>query len=81
MKRTLIRENLNFSVEERFRRAMALARFAKEPRRPERKVTPAMTDFEGLPHTLSRHKRAAGRPRDLEGLAGLEAIQGEEEGI
>ena len=31
--RTLIRENLKLSVEDRFRRAMALARFADELRR------------------------------------------------
>jgi hypothetical protein len=31
--RTLIRENLKLSVEERFRKAMALARFAEEMRR------------------------------------------------
>jgi len=31
--RTLIRENLKLTVEERFRKAMALARFADEMRR------------------------------------------------
>ena len=31
--RTLIRENLKLTVEERFRRSMALARFADELRR------------------------------------------------
>jgi hypothetical protein len=31
--RTLIRENLKLSVEDRFRKAMALARFAEELRR------------------------------------------------
>jgi hypothetical protein len=31
--RTLIRENLRLTVEERFRKAMALARFAAEMRR------------------------------------------------
>jgi hypothetical protein len=31
--RTLIRENLKLTVEERFRKAMALARFAEELRR------------------------------------------------
>jgi hypothetical protein len=35
--RTLIRENLKRSVEERFRNAMALARFAEELRRAGRK--------------------------------------------
>jgi hypothetical protein len=34
--RTLIRENLNLTVEERFRKAMALARFAEELRRAGR---------------------------------------------
>ena len=34
--RTLIRENLKLSVEDRFRRAMALARFAVELRRAGR---------------------------------------------
>jgi hypothetical protein len=36
--RTLIRENLKLTVEERFRKAMALARFADEMRRAGRKV-------------------------------------------
>jgi len=31
--RTLIRENLRLTVEERFRKSMALARFAEEMRR------------------------------------------------
>ena len=31
--RTLLRENLKLSIEERFRKAMALARFADELRR------------------------------------------------
>jgi hypothetical protein len=34
--RTLIRENLKLSIEERFRKAMALARFAEELRRAGR---------------------------------------------
>ncbi len=34
--RTLIRENLKLTVEERFRKAMALARFADEMRRAGR---------------------------------------------
>jgi len=34
--RTLIRENLSLSVEDRFRKAMALARFADEMRRAGR---------------------------------------------
>jgi len=34
--RTLIRENLKLTVEERFRKAMALARFAKELQRAGR---------------------------------------------
>jgi hypothetical protein len=36
--RTLIRENLKLSVEERFRKAMELARFADEMRRAGRQV-------------------------------------------
>lgn len=36
--RTLIRENLKLSVEERFRKAMALMRFAEEMRRAGREV-------------------------------------------
>jgi hypothetical protein len=36
--RTLIRENLKLSVEERFRKAMALARFAEEMRTAGRKA-------------------------------------------
>jgi hypothetical protein len=35
--RTLIRENLKLSVEDRFRKAMALARFAEKMRRAGRK--------------------------------------------
>jgi hypothetical protein len=36
--RTLIRENLKLSVEERFRKAMALAKFAEEMRRAGREA-------------------------------------------
>lgn len=36
--RTLLRENLKLSVEDRFRRAMALARFADELRRAGREA-------------------------------------------
>ena len=36
--RTLIRENLKLTVEERFRKAMALARFADELRRAGKAV-------------------------------------------
>lgn len=36
--RTLIRENLKLSVEERFLKAMALARFAEEMRRAGREA-------------------------------------------
>jgi len=36
--RTLIRENLKLSVEDRFRKAMALARFADELRRAGREA-------------------------------------------
>ena len=36
--RTLIRENLKLTVEERFRKAMALARFAEELRRAGREA-------------------------------------------
>jgi hypothetical protein len=36
--RTLIRENLKLTVEERFRKAMALARFAEEMRRAGREA-------------------------------------------
>ncbi len=36
--RTLIRENLKLTVEERFRKAMALQRFAEELRRAGQKV-------------------------------------------
>ena len=35
---TLIRENLKLTVEERFRKAMALARFAEEMRRAGREA-------------------------------------------
>jgi len=36
--RTLIRENLKLTVEERFRKAMALARFAEEMHRAGREA-------------------------------------------
>jgi len=36
--RTLIRENLKLTVEERFRKAMALARFAEELQRAGREA-------------------------------------------
>jgi hypothetical protein len=36
--RTLIRENLKLSVEDRFRKAMALQRFAEEMRRAGREA-------------------------------------------
>jgi hypothetical protein len=36
--RTLIRENLKLTVEERFRKSMALARFAEEMRRAGREA-------------------------------------------
>jgi hypothetical protein len=36
--RTLIRENLKLTVDERFRKAMALARFAEEMRRTGREA-------------------------------------------
>lgn len=36
--RTLLRENLKLTVEERFRRAMALAKFADELRRAGREA-------------------------------------------
>ena len=38
--RTLIRENLKLSVEERFRKAQELARFAEEMRRAGRQARP-----------------------------------------
>jgi hypothetical protein len=38
--RTLLRENLKLSVEERFRKAMELARFAEEMRRAGQRVRP-----------------------------------------
>jgi hypothetical protein len=50
--RTLLRENLKLTVEERFRKAMALARFADEMRRAGKQA-----------RTPLRAKRAAGRPR------------------
>ena len=36
--RTLLRENLKLSIEERFRKSMALARFAEELRRAGREA-------------------------------------------
>jgi hypothetical protein len=38
--RSLLRENLKLTVEERFRKAMALARFAEEMRRAGREARP-----------------------------------------
>jgi len=42
--RTLIRENLKLTVEERFRKAMALARFADELRRAGREARTRRND-------------------------------------
>ena len=42
--RTLIRENLKLTVEERFRKAMALARFADELRRAGREARARRND-------------------------------------
>jgi hypothetical protein len=57
--RTLIRENLKLTVEERFRKAMALARFADELRRAGRESgrPKGMTDFGALLETLWRLHR------------------------
>jgi hypothetical protein len=43
IERTLIRENLKLTVEERFRNAMALARFADEMRRAGREAVSQQT--------------------------------------
>jgi len=60
--RSLIRENLRRSVEERFQRFIELRGFAVELRRAGR--------------AGDRHvKRAAGRPKDLEAIAEFEAIR------
>jgi hypothetical protein len=62
--RTLIRENLKLTVQQRFEQLMDLQRFAEELRRAGRRA---------------RSGRAAGRPKDLEAIAELEAILDERE--
>ena len=59
--RTLLRENLKLSVEERLRQLMELQRFAEELRRAGR---------------AARHT-SAGRVKDLEAIAELEALREE----
>ena len=59
--RTLIRVNLKLTTDERVRKRISALRFAEEVRRSR---TP----------TLIQLKRAAGRPKDLERIAELEAI-------
>jgi len=49
--RTLIRENLKLTVEERFRKMMAFARFAREMRPPAAK--PAHGSNEGVHSTIA----------------------------
>lgn len=58
--RTLIRENLKLTVTQRFEKLMALQEFAEEMRRAGQR--------------LIHVKRAAGRPKDFEAIAELEAI-------
>jgi len=59
--RTLIRENLRLTVDQRFRQLMELQRFAEELQNAGRKAR-------------QKQKRAAGRPKDLEAIAELEQI-------
>ncbi len=63
--RTLIRENLKLSVEERFERLMELQRLAEELQR---------AGCEARKKRLIYVKRAVGRPKDMEAIAELETI-------
>jgi hypothetical protein len=58
--RTLLRENLKLSVEDRLRQLMELQKFAEELRNAGRSA-----------------RRAAGRIKDLEAIAELEALREE----
>ena len=61
--RTLLRQNLKLTVEQRLRNLMELQKLSEELHRAGRKV-----------------KRAAGRPKDLEAIAELEALLDESGG-
>ena len=83
--RTLLRANLARTVEERIRNLGRLQRFADELRRAGRalrchsqvvKVSGSEYRCLGLAR-LIHVKRAAGRPKDLEAVAELEALQEE----
>jgi hypothetical protein len=74
--RTLLRQNLMRTPEQRWQTLTAATRLAQEMRRAG-----ATADLGGvldLP-ALIRAKRAAGRPKDLEALAELEALLAEKE--
>ena len=62
--RTLIRRNLGLSVQERFEQLMSLQKLADELRAAGNERLKRLIEV----------KRAAGRPKDLEVIAELEAI-------
>jgi hypothetical protein len=76
--RTLLRENLKLTVEERFEKLRQLQRFAAELRQAGRRAGHDRL-FRGVKH-LVEMKRAAGRPHDLEVVAELEALLEETQG-
>src|SRR5262245_36008443 len=89
--RTLLRENLKRTVQERLDRLVELQRLAEEARRAGREAKSGGGDYTRLRQRtirldlfghsclcldlaeLVRVKRAAGRPKDLEAVAELEA--------
>jgi len=75
--RTLLRENLKLTVEERFEKLRQLQKFAAELRRAGRHVSPDRLVL-GVKR-LIEVKRAVGRPRDLEVVAELQALLEETE--
>jgi hypothetical protein len=65
--RSLIRENLKLTVEERFRKAMALAKFADELRRAGDRARLTAASLDLLPQGLSSTVIAAIGDADLFG--------------
>lgn len=71
--RTLLRENLKLTSEQRVLQLMALLKAADELRRAGRALRAARCLCLGL-RKLIEVKRAAGRPKDLQAVADLEAL-------
>ncbi len=70
--RTLLRENLKLTVEQRFEKLRQLQRFAAELRRAGRQASHDRL-LRSLKHLVDM-KRATGRPHDLEIAAELQAL-------